>query len=115
MLAAGSILVMGPAASAATSHTGVVSTSPKKGAKLAKPPKAVTVTFSQEIRGGSIVVRRAGTVVSLGSGGKDPRDVRRLRVVLKNGLGAGLYKVRWRVEAADGHEQSGGFSFMVKR
>jgi methionine-rich copper-binding protein CopC len=114
LLAAGSILAMGPAAPAVSAHAGIVSTSPKRGATLHKVPKAVTVTFNQEIVSGTIAVRKAGVLVSRGTGGKDPKDVRRLRVVLKTGLGKGTYKVRWTVTAADGHHQHGSFSFTVR-
>jgi methionine-rich copper-binding protein CopC len=104
---------MGPTAPAGSAHTGIVATSPKAGARLEKVPKHVSITFSQEILRGTIVVRRAGVMVSRRVGGKDPSNVRRLRVAMKNGLGTGRFVVRWTITAADGHEQSGSFSFRV--
>jgi methionine-rich copper-binding protein CopC len=112
--AVGSILAMGPAAPAALAHVDVVATSPRKGAKLAKMPRAVTVTFSAQILGGSIVVKNgAGRVVSK-RGGRDPSDVRRLRATTKSGLGKGRYVVRWKAKSPDGHVQSGSFRFSVR-
>jgi methionine-rich copper-binding protein CopC len=114
-VAASLVLVTGLAAPAALAHVDVVATSPKAGAALRRPPAAVTVTFSAQILRGSIVVKNGrGSKVSLGKGGVDPRDVRRLRVRLRNGLNSGAYVVRWHVEAPDGHEQDGLFRFRVR-
>jgi methionine-rich copper-binding protein CopC len=114
VLAAGSILVMGPAAGSALAHTEPVAFSPKKGATLSTAPQRVTITFGAEILGGSIVVRTGGRVVSKGPSGKDPKNVRRLRVSLKRGLGSGRYLVRWTVKAADGHSETGSYTFRVR-
>jgi methionine-rich copper-binding protein CopC len=113
LLAAGSILVMGPAVPAATAHAGVVATSPKRGARLDKAPTAVTVTFTEEFVEGTIAARKSGVLVSKGIGGKDPRNVRRLRVALKPRIGTGTFVVSWTITAADGHHQHGSFSFRV--
>jgi methionine-rich copper-binding protein CopC len=71
------------------------------------------MTFTEEILSGTIVVRKAGAVVSRGTGGKDPGNVRRLRVAMKSGLGTGRFVVNWTVTAPDGHHQHGSFSFRV--
>ena len=42
------------------------------------------------------------------------RKITRLKASLKSGLGAGRYKARWSIKAADGHEQSGSFSFRLR-
>ena len=115
IMAASVVLSLGPTAPPARGHTGLVSTSPKAGATLRRPPRRVTVTFAQQLRSGSIVVRKSGRIVSTGAGGRDPANVRRLRVALPQGLGAGRYAVRWRATAADGHVQAGTFSFRVSR
>ena len=113
-VAVGSMLVMGPTATPALAHTGITSSSPKAGAKLERPPRRVTVTFSAEPRTGSLVVRNStGRVVSRGPNGKDPANVRRLRVTLVRGLSQGRYTVHWKITTADGHRQSGRFSFRV--
>jgi methionine-rich copper-binding protein CopC len=99
----------------AGAHTEVVATSPKAGARTAKAPARVTVTFSAVIRGGTIVVRApGGAIVSRGPGGRDPANAKRLRVGLRTGLGSGRYTVRWTVDGADGHRQRGTFRFTVR-
>lgn len=113
-VAVGSMLVMGPTVTPALAHTGVTSSSPKAGAKLERPPRRVTVTFSVEPRTGSLVVQNStGRMVSRGPNGKDPANVRRLRVTLVRGLSQGRYTVHWKITSADGHKQSGRFSFRV--
>jgi methionine-rich copper-binding protein CopC len=75
----------------------------------------VTATFSQAIRSGTLKVKRkGGSKVSLGSGGRDPRRISRVKASLKSGLSAGRYRARWSIKAADGHEQSGSFSFRLR-
>ncbi|MEZ5102455.1 MAG: copper resistance protein CopC [Thermoleophilia bacterium] len=101
-----------PASSLA--HTDVRSTSPADGAVRKKAPARVSITFTGQILSGSIVVRKAGKVVSTGSNGIDPRNVARLTVKLKSGLGNGRYVVSWTAKAPDGHRQKGTFDFRVK-
>jgi methionine-rich copper-binding protein CopC len=70
--------------------------------------------FGEEIRSGSIVVKNAsGKIVSRGPNGKDPTDVRRLRVALKPNLKNGRYKVSWKVASADGDPEAGTFAFRL--
>jgi methionine-rich copper-binding protein CopC len=114
LLAAGCILVMGTAAAPAAAHAPLVGTSPKAGSKLTEQPRRVLVTFGEEIRSGSIVVKNAsGKIVSRGPNGKDPTDVRRLRVALKPNLKNGRYKVSWKVASADGDPEAGTFAFRL--
>jgi len=113
LVAAGSILAMGPAVQLAGAHVGVSATSPRAGAILQRVPRTVSVTFTGEILEGTIVVRKAGVVVSKGTGRKDPTNARRVRVAMKSGLGKGTYVVRWTVTSPDGHHQHGSFRFRV--
>jgi methionine-rich copper-binding protein CopC len=53
--------------------------------------------------------------VSIGSGGRDPRKVSRLRVALKASKRAGRYTARWTATAADGHRQDGSFKFRLRK
>lgn len=112
---AGASLVLASTAVAAIAHTDVKSTSPRDGAVLAKPPGSVSATFAGQILSGSITVKKGGTVVSTGPNGVDPRNVARLRVKLKSGLGSGVYNVAWEAKAPDGHRQTGTFSFRVTK
>jgi len=106
---------LGLAAAPALAHTQVASTSPKPGRTASKAPRSVTVTFTGQIRRGTLTVTRAGKRVSRGSGGVDPRSVKRLRVALRSGLRSGTYTARWSIVAADGHHQHGSFRFKVRR
>lgn len=103
-------------AGAADAHTTVKSTNPKNGAKVARSLSSVRVLFNGQIRSGTLKVVRAssGEKVSSGSGGRDPRNVKRLTVRLKSGLAKGKYNVRWRIVAADGHNQTGTFWFRLR-
>ena len=102
------------AAGAALAHTEVKSTSPSAGASAKRPLRTVTVTFTQPIQRGTLRVKGPGkVVVSDGGGGRDPRNVARLKVRLQRGLGAGRYKAAWTIKAVDGHRQSGSFRFRL--
>ena len=112
--ALGSVLAMGPIAAPAAAHAPLIGTTPTAGARLTRQPRRVLVRFGDEVKSGSIVVRNArGTIVSTGANGRDPTDVRRLRVALKPNLRDGRYKVFWKVVSADGHRESGTFSFRL--
>src|SRR3954466_12617775 len=103
------------ATATAFAHESVKSTSPGKGKTASTHTSSVTVTFNGQIRSGSIkVTRPGGKTVSSGSGGRDPRNVKRLRVPLKSGLKAGSYKATWKIVASDGDNQSGSFTFKLK-
>lgn len=102
-------------ATAAQAHTEVASTSPRNGRTASTATRSVTVTFTGQIRRGTLSVSRAGRKVSRGSGGVDPRSVKRLRVALGSRLKAGRYVARWSIVAADGHRQSGTFRFRLAR
>jgi methionine-rich copper-binding protein CopC len=100
----------------AAAHTEVKSTSPAKGSTRGTGLRTVTVTFTQAIQRGTLrVTGPGGAVASNGSGGRDPRKISRLKVGLKRSLKAGRYTARWTIKAVDGHEQSGSFSFRLRK
>jgi methionine-rich copper-binding protein CopC len=102
-------------AATAFAHVEVKSTYPGKGKTVSKNVSSVSVTFSGAIRKGTLkVTGPGGKAASNGSGGRDPRKVSRLRTSMKSGLSAGTYKAKWTMTAADGHTQSGTFTFKVK-
>jgi methionine-rich copper-binding protein CopC len=102
-------------AATAFAHETVKSTSPGKGKTASTHTSSVTVTFNGQIRSGSMkVTGPGGKVVSSGQGGRDPRNVKRLRVPLKSGLKAGSYKATWKIVASDGDNQTGSFTFKLK-
>jgi methionine-rich copper-binding protein CopC len=98
---------------AVAAHTELESTKPSRGGSAGTGLRIVTATFSQSIRSGTLKVFRKGVKKSKGSGGRDPRDIARLKASMKPGLKAGRYTARWTIEAADGHDQSGSFSFRL--
>lgn len=110
-----SALALGGAA-AASAHTQVKSTSPASGATARTTLARVTVTFTTEVRSGTLrVVGPGGKVASAGRGGRDPRKTSRLLVGLKRSLKPGSYTAKWSVVAEDGHKQSGSFRFKLRR
>jgi methionine-rich copper-binding protein CopC len=98
----------------ASAHTEISSTSPGKGKTAKTTITAVAITFSGTVRRGAITVTGpTRNVVSAGFGGRDPRNPKRVLVPLKRGLKPGQYKVSWRINAADGHFQSGTYTFRL--
>ena len=96
-------------------HAFLVKSAPGRGARLARPPQRVELTFNERLEPaystvavwdgwGARVDRRDGTVL-----GDDPR---RLGVSLP-ALGPGSYTVRFRVLSVDGHVVESDFAFTV--
>ena len=114
LLAVVPAVTLAATAPGALAHTEVKSTSPAKGSTAGRGLRTVTVTFTGPIQRGTLRVTGPGkVVVSVGSGGRDPRKVTRLRVGLKGSLKTGRYKARWSMVAADGHHQHGSFRFRL--
>jgi methionine-rich copper-binding protein CopC len=109
---AGVVLAATPAA--ASAHAELVRTSPRENARVSDSLRVVRLTFSQQILGGSVRVidPRNRNVVT--SSGRDPRNVTRLRALLRGSLRSGRYTVRWSVRAADGHVQRGSYRFRIR-
>ena len=102
------------AAPSAFGHVKVKRTSPESGGSAPTSTSAVRVVFNGPLQSGTLKVKGpGGDVVSEGKGGRDPRNVKRLTVGLESGLDSGTYKVKWKIVAADGHEQDGKFSFKL--
>jgi methionine-rich copper-binding protein CopC len=103
------------AAPAAAAHVEVKSTSPAKGSIAKTTIRAVKVTFTGPILRGTVrVTGPGGRVVSVGSGGRAPGNVNRLRVGLKRSLAEGSYRATWTVTSADGHGEGGSFRFKLR-
>ena len=95
-------------------HATLVSSEPAANSHLASPPTRVRLVYSEPIEGKlakvSIVPATAAPMVL--RAGADPRDVHAV-IAPVDALGAGSYKVEWRVVSADGHAVDGTFSFTV--
>jgi methionine-rich copper-binding protein CopC len=99
---------------AADAHVRVSSTTPASGGTAARSTRSVSVNFNGLIRSGTLrVTGPGGRVFSSGSGGRDPRNTRRLLVPMQRSLPAGRYTATWNIVASDGHSQRGTFSFRL--
>lgn len=98
----------------AWAHTEVKSTYPSKNQSVSSKLSTVSVTFTAQIRSGSIKVTGPSGTISQGSGGRDPRNVKKLRVPIKSSKKAGTYTAKWTMKASDGHTQTGTFKFKIK-
>ena len=95
-------------------HATLVSSEPAANSRLASPPTQVRLVYSEPIEGKLAkvtIVPVTGTPIVLRAGG-DPRDVHAV-IAPVDALGAGSYKVEWRVVSADGHPVDGSFTFAV--
>jgi copper transport protein len=107
------LLATSPAAAA---HGSLRASDPAGGASLAKPPHAVTLTFTEapDLTLSTIrVLDAAGRAVAGGRPDRVPGRPLDLRVPL-HGLKDGTYTVSWRtISAVDGHPTAGTFAFGV--
>ena len=111
-LAATALVAVATPATAAA-HTGIKSRSPGSGATASRSIDVVRATFSGRIADGTIKVTDAnGGKVSKGDG-KLVRH-RKLKAVLKYGVGAGRYKATVRWLSNDGHVQTSSWGFRLR-
>ncbi len=103
------------AAAPAFAHAFRQSASPKVGATLEAPPRAVSITFSEAVEPAFSRIVVSGP---LGFGGAGPAkaadDARTLSAPLRGPVPAGRYLVRWRVVSVDSHVTEGTFRFELK-
>ena len=102
------------AASPATAHTELTSTSPKAGTYAKRSLSVVRARFNQPIRSGRLQVLRAGKKVSQGTGRRSPDNVRTIEARIPEELAGGVYVARWTMTAVDGHVQRGSWRFKVR-
>lgn len=111
MLTAALLVACAPAAEA---HSFLVRTSPQAGERLAAPPSAITLRFSEPIVLGSpeLAVRPIhGGRLAVG-----PARLEDNGLIVQAGLPRleqGIYLVSWEVLASDGHVSAGEFAFAV--
>ena len=110
----GAVLLVGPLAGVAGAHADVVSVSPTAGAVLERPPKVVTVTFTE-----GVSVELGGLFVYDGRGNRVPSgkvrqpSPERLVLPLEGELTDGSYIVTWRAVSEDTHTVEGTSTFQV--
>jgi copper resistance protein C len=99
----------------ASAHVTVKFSSPGAGTTASTSIRSASVTFTGRLLTGTLTVTGPGGTASSGRGGRDPRNLARVKVPLKRGLSGGTYTARWGIVASDGHAQSGSFSFTLRR
>lgn len=98
----------------ADAHTSVKSARPAAGATAKTNITLVAVIFEGDVRSARLTVVGPGKkVVSKGTV-RDPRNDRRFQTTLKRGLRPGNYRAAWAISAADGHRQSGSWTFKLR-
>lgn len=108
------LAVAGPA----SAHAALTGSDPQDGAVVPAAPKAVTLTFSEQVAMGE------GSIRVLDPDGKRadtedaPRDLHsgstvKYGVTLHTGLPDGTYTVAWQAVSADSHPVSGAFTFSI--
>ena len=112
LLAASLALV---ASTSAFAHAHLESTTPAADATVATPPAEVVIVVSEEIepKFSTVEVKDAhGTRVDKGDVHLAPDNAKRLIVSLQP-IGAGRYKVDWKVTSVDTHKTHGSIGFKV--
>ncbi|MFU8832895.1 MAG: copper resistance CopC family protein [Wenzhouxiangella sp.] len=94
-------------------HEAKLSSTPENGATIHGSPELIGIQFEGSMRITHFeVTGPEGTVPLADEPGSDPSE--QYFVEPAEALEAGLYQVRWRGLARDGHMMTGGFSFTVK-
>ena len=99
----------------AIGHSGVRATSPKKGSVVRVLPKTVTITFRDRL----LRVTRARVIDARGRNHVvwarlDRRNAAKVVIRTRRPV-AGRYRVLWKVQAEDGHTETGSFRFRARR
>ena len=107
-----SALLMFTAGTAAKAHAFLDHAEPRVGNKVASPPHAVTLWFTQKLEpafSSVTVTNAAGQRVDVGK----PRFSGNQMSVSLRGGGTGTYHVSWHVLSVDTHKTEGSFTFQV--
>lgn len=100
--------------STADAHAFLEEADPRVGSTVHEVPREVTLRFTQDLEPAFstvIITDAAGARVD---GGKPNFDGNIIRVPLRE-IGAGKYRVTWRVLSVDTHPTEGSFSFVVDK
>ena len=100
------------AGTAAKAHAFLDHAEPRVGNKVASPPHAVTLWFTQKLEpafSSVTVTNAAGQRVDVGK----PRVSGNQMSVSLRGGGTGTYHVSWHVLSVDTHKTEGNFTFQV--
>ncbi|WP_326659873.1 copper resistance CopC/CopD family protein [Streptomyces sp. NBC_00385] len=108
------LAVAGPA----SAHAALTGSDPQDGAVVGTAPKAVTLTFSEQVAMGEGSIRVLDPAGKRADTEEAPRDLRsgstvKYGVSLHAGLPDGTYTVAWQAVSADSHPVSGAFTFSI--
>lgn len=115
-ITAGMLLAGAGAALPAWAHATLDRSDPAPGQRLAQPPRAVVLHFSEDVTfdsGYLRVLTTSGKEISTSAPQHPGGDATAVSVTLPAGLGDGGYIVSWRVISADSHPVGGAYSFAV--
>jgi copper transport protein len=99
-----------------SAHAHLERSDPVADARLTTAPTAIRLWFSEApelVLSTVALLDSAGSSLALGPPERGADGPRSVRVAIPVALAPGLYKVKWRVVAADGHPSSGTFLFRV--
>jgi copper transport protein len=100
----------------AWAHARLRKSDPTAGARLAAAPPWIRLWFTEvpEIAMTTVsLLDSTGARVPLGAPERDPEGQDGVRLGIQRALSPGVYTVRWRTAAADGHPSSGSLTFRV--
>ncbi|WP_393059327.1 copper resistance CopC/CopD family protein [Streptomyces sp. LN549] len=102
----------------ASAHAALTGSDPQDGAVVAAAPKAVTLTFSEQVAMGEGSIRVLDPAGKRADTEDAPRDLHsgstvKYGVSLHTGLPDGTYTVAWQAVSADSHPVSGAFTFSI--
>lgn len=108
------LAVAGPA----SAHAALTGSDPQDGAVVDTAPKAVTLTFSEQVAMGEGSIRVLDPAGKRADTEDAPRDLHsgstvKYGVSLHTGLPDGTYTVAWQAVSADSHPVSGAFTFSI--
>ena len=112
VIAALSAAALVVAASPAAAHADLLETNPSPGEVLTKPPKVITLTFTEPVETTARSVRVYGTDEQRVDDGEINVVGNTVRVPVPE-LDEGAYVVTWRVTSTDAHPIEGAFTFQV--
>jgi methionine-rich copper-binding protein CopC len=100
----------------AFAHATLEQAVPAVGSTVAVAPKEIRLKYSEGVEAKlcKVTVTGGKGAVQSGSAHTESGDKATLIVSLPGSLGAGTYKVKWRVVSVDTHRSEGSFSFTIQ-
>lgn len=111
LASATALALSGPAAA----HAKLVSSNPAKDVVLAAAPKAITLTFNEELvpSFSKFTLSMPGHGMTVPVKTSVSKDGKTLTGIPRSALGKGAYKIVWSAASADGHKLKGELAFKV--